>query len=374
MKKVLYVLHDSSYKGANRSFIDYLTTDVKKDATVVFPISDDNELENILKENNIPFARFKIHADYYRKFSIKLWIKQKFAYERFLQSEIKQIDELVGHQFDIVHTNSLTTIVGALFADQYNIPHVWHAREFLKEDFGMTYFNPKLVFFNLMPESNMIFITKAIQEKFGKYCEKNQAVIFNGISNKALPKLPHSGTNLMIAGSLTAGKGQTEAIYAANELIKEHYDIKLHIFGEGEDEAKLKKLVKELGIDNKVIFYGFTNNLFEHRRSMDIALICSKKEALGRVTIESMYAENFVIGANTGGTKELIGENNLHGLLYHQGDYKDLASKIRLVLEKRIETKPIIEAAKLFAFTKCSPEACYREIDKFYDKALKKKQ
>jgi len=374
MAKVLYVLHDSSYKDSNRSFVDYLIADVKKDATVVFPISDDDELERVLKERKIPFARFAIHADYYRKFSIKLWIKQKFVYDKFLEAEINQIDELVGHEFDIVHSNSLTTIVGALFAEHYNIPHVWHAREFLKEDFGITYFKPDLVFYKLMPESNMIFTTKAIQEKFGKYCQRKQTVIFDGVYNGALPKLLHSGTNLMIAGNLTAGKGQTEAIFAVNELIKEHYDIKLHIFGEGEDEAKLKKLVKELGIEKKVVFCGFTKDLFEHRCLMDIALVCSKNEALGREIIESMYAENFVIGANTAGTKELIGENNLHGLLYQQGEYKDLISKIRSILEKTIDIKPIIEAAKLFAFAKCSPDVCDREINEFYSSVLRVKK
>lgn len=373
MKRVLYVLHDSSYKGANRSFIDYLTTKAEKDATVVVPKSDDNQLVDILKKNDIPFARFTIHADYYRKFSFKLWIKQKFLYKKFLEREIAEIDSLVGHDFDIVHSNSLSCIVGAVFAEKFDITHVWHAREFLKEDFGMTYFDPNYVFNHLMTNSNMIFITKAIQEKFGRYCHKKQIVLFNGIEDKSKPKLPHSGTNLMIAGSLTAGKGQTEAILAVNELIKEHYDINLHIFGEGEDEAKLKKLVRELGIEKRVIFYGFTNNLFEHRRYMDLALVCSKKEALGRVTIEAMYAENFVIGADTGGTKELIGENNLHGILYHQGSHADLVSKIRMVLEKNIDVNPILEAAKLFAYAKCSPEACYRSIEKFYEEVTSDK-
>lgn len=373
MKKVLYILHDSSYKGANRSFIDYLTTNMEKDATVVLPKSEDNELIAILQKNHIPYARFTIHADYYRKFSLKLLIKKRFFYKKFLDEEVKEIDALVGHDFDLVHSNSLATIVGAVFAEKFGIPHVWHAREFLKEDFGMTYFEPEYVFHHLMTNSNMIFITKAIQEKFGRYCHRYQKVIFNGISDGSLPKIPHSGTNIMIAGSLTAGKGQEEAIRALNELIKERYDVKLHIFGEGEDKLKLKKLVSALKIEKRVIFYGFTKDLFNHRRLMDIALVCSKKEALGRVTIEAMYAENFIIGANTGGTKELIGENNLHGLLYQQGNYSDLADKIRLVLERRIDTKPIIEAAKIFAYSKCLPESCYREIDKFYDRVLSKK-
>ena len=373
MKKVLYVLHDSSYKGANRSFIDYLLTDIEKDATVVFPISEDNELANILKDHDIPFARFKIHADYYRHFSFKLLIKQKFLYKHFLKEEIDQIDNLVGHHFDIVHSNSLTCIVGALFAQNFSIPHVWHAREFLAEDFGMTYFDPDLVFNHLMPNSNMIFITQAIKEKFVKYGSLHHEVILNGIADNSLPKQPHSGTNMMIAGSLTAGKGQTEAIEAVNELIKEHYDIYLHIFGEGEDDAKLKKLVKELNIEKRVIFHGFAKNLFEERRKMDIALVCSKREALGRVTIESMYAGNFVIGADTGGTKELIGRDNLHGLLYHQGDYRDLVSKIKLVIEHKIDTRPILAAAKIFALSTFSPVVCYQHISEFYDKIVDKK-
>lgn len=42
------------------------------------------------------------------------------------------------------------------------------------------------------------------------------------------------------------------------------------------------------------------------RKKIDVELVCSRSEAFGRVTIESMMSSNPVIGANTGGTKELI--------------------------------------------------------------------
>ncbi len=60
--------------------------------------------------------------------------------------------------------------------------------------------------------------------------------------------------------------------------------------------------------------------------------MCSQSEAFGRVTVEAMMSGCLVIGANSGGTMELVSDNET-GLLYTSGDYSDLAAKIRLALK-----------------------------------------
>ena len=60
--------------------------------------------------------------------------------------------------------------------------------------------------------------------------------------------------------------------------------------------------------------------------------MCSQSEAFGRVTVEAMMSGCLVIGANAGGTMELISDN-VTGLLYTSGDYSDLAEKIKFALK-----------------------------------------
>ncbi len=77
--------------------------------------------------------------------------------------------------------------------------------------------------------------------------------------------------------------------------------------------------MKRFGLKEEVTFLPYVNNLTELRENSDFALVCSRMEALGRVAIEAMLAGLPVIGADTGGTKELIGENEERGYLYRQG-------------------------------------------------------
>ena len=65
-------------------------------------------------------------------------------------------------------------------------------------------------------------------------------------------------------------------------------------------------------------------------------------EALGRVTLEAMLAVNMVIGTYTGGTLELIGENQERGYLYKQGNYRDLAK----VMKELMSFEPVTDNEK----------------------------
>lgn len=68
-----------------------------------------------------------------------------------------------------------------------------------------------------------------------------------------------------------------------------------------------------------------------------------QKEAFGRVTVEAMGSGVPVIGANSGGTVELI-KNKETGLLYCQGDYRDLSEKICQFIENAEYRKKIAES------------------------------
>ena len=69
-------------------------------------------------------------------------------------------------------------------------------------------------------------------------------------------------------------------------------------------------------------------------------LVCSKYEAFGRVTVEAMMAGCLVIGANSGGTIELI-EDGSTGVLFESGDYVDLVNKMIYVIENKNNAKKI---------------------------------
>ena len=103
-------------------------------------------------------------------------------------------------------------------------------------------------------------------------------------------------------------KGQMEAVKALNVLACKGIKLKLLLVGYGIDDYynDIKNYVKQHRLEEYVRFIQYTDDLRSLRESADIGLICSVKEAFGRVTVENFFSQILCIGANTGGTAELI--------------------------------------------------------------------
>ena len=133
-----------------------------------------------------------------------------------------------------------------------------------------------------------------------------------------------------IVGRIEEEKGQYLVLEALAEL--KELDIKALIVGHTMDEAyleSLKQKVKDLGIEEKVVFTGFTREVDAHMQLFDVNVLATPKETFGLVVIEAMMNKVCMIATNKGGPLEIIddGEN---GLLFDRTS-EDLASKIALL-------------------------------------------
>lgn len=369
--KIIYFLHNSDFSGANMSFFDYISTQSEHKSLVVFPKDSNDSLEKKLKELSIDYVRVKMRTGYYSNKNFKTTIKS-FLYKTLLYFDYLKLKKQINfREYDLIHSNSISTQLGAFCAIKQKKIHIWHIREFMKEDYGYNFFNTKMLKQKLLPYSHLIFITNAIKEKWSKYSQKESIVLYNGIKDNSGSRVDNGGNiKCLIAGNLSKAKGQEEAIRAVNAVRNKGFPVLLYIYGEGEDFDYLNSLIKDLRCEDYVFLKGFSYNLFDVRKNIDIALICSKKEALGRVTVESMYAENIVIGSNTGGTNELVtdGEN---GFLYKQGDYNSLADKIVYVIKNKEQMNVIKENALKFAKDYFDPKTYVEKLNSFYEAVLK---
>jgi glycosyltransferase involved in cell wall biosynthesis len=71
-------------------------------------------------------------------------------------------------------------------------------------------------------------------------------------------------------------------------------------------------------VTDRVEFWGYIPDPERAFLAADVALMCSRSEAMGRVTAEAMSACRPVIGFDGGGTAELIDPGRT-GLLYRGG-------------------------------------------------------
>ena len=137
-----------------------------------------------------------------------------------------------------------------------------------------------------------------------------------------------------IVGRIEEAKGQWLVIEALSRL--KNLNIKALIVGHTMDEDYLKNLknrVKELGLEERVIFTGFTKEVNRHFSLMDVAILATPRETFGLVIIEAMANQVAVIATNNGGPLEII-DNGKDGLLFNR-EVEDLADKIELLYNNR---------------------------------------
>lgn len=131
----------------------------------------------------------------------------------------------------------------------------------------------------------------------------------------------------------------------ANLKNKSKIDEKLVLVGDGPDREKLENLVKELKLENDIMFLGKKSNPYIWIKNSKVFILSSKYEGLPTVLIEALVLDIPSISSNClTGPAEIL-ENGKYGELFNIGNAKELEEKILLTLEKRekIKTRDYIE-------------------------------
>lgn len=375
---VLFVFHNSDYySGATRSLLDIIDNYIeKKTINIVALFPKNGTAVDYLVEKGIP-----VYFCFYTELVANInqhWVKKIIAFPyrlvRLLYSSYciyKLKGVLKNNKIDIVYTNTSVIFVGGLINKFFNIPHIWHFREFRKEDQNIDFFFGEKLFFRFAKKysNKIIVISKSMYQKHVINIPKEKLkIIYNDISPKYInPKkcfnLENQKLELLISGTLSEGKGQLDVLKALKILINKGYDLTLNIAGNTECNyfKVLSKFVKDNKLENNVVFHGLVKNMNKLRDKMDIGIVASKCEAFGRVTIEGMLSSLAMIGSNSAGTSELI-EDNFTGLLYKTGNVEELASKIEYLYLNRAEIKRLGQNGFKYAMEKFTTGKCSDSI------------
>lgn len=106
-------------------------------------------------------------------------------------------------------------------------------------------------------------------------------------------------------------KDQHSLIQALHLIKPQCPQAKLILMGDGDLEAELKAQVKSLGLENDVIFAGFVPDAFQYIPLFDAFVLCSTREAFGRVLIEAQVAKTPIIATRTNGIPEVVGDSGI---------------------------------------------------------------
>jgi glycosyltransferase involved in cell wall biosynthesis len=340
MKLALFT-HYAELFGANRSLLGLIDglKPLGAECHVFMPYEGP-----LVKELNLRKVSFSI-------VSFGLWVRDPIEYRhpfvamKRLKGSVGRFSaNLINHRkiakqvsewgADIVHTNSAVIPIGAMVARAAGIPHVWHLREFCDLDYNVRFDLGKWLSVSFIHKSEaLVVVSKAIEAHYihSHAVREKTYLVYNGILTSdqfMIQKELSASTKVSdefvfaIVGIIHPSKGHSLALEAIALLRYDFPRIRLIIAGSG-DESYLRRLADKLGICDCIEFRGFVDDPFVVYREADAVLMCSRAEAMGRVTIEAMAACRPVIARATGGTVELV-DDGCTGLLFY-GDSRALA-------------------------------------------------
>ena len=347
---IMYIAHERNLGGASKSLVTLASEMQRKGHKVIAVVPfKSGQVYRKLLELGIPtikiFFGWWMMPEYWNVF-MKFAFRILYALEWIPQKKIEKI--VKQENIQIIHSNSSAIDIGARASLKMGVSHVWHFREYGKDDYRLEFLKgrKKSIAYINESSSQVVFISKDLREYYSDICDEHCQVIYNGISKEYLneKKYQIDGNRkviFLISGNMQRTKGHMTALRAAEFLVKSgNTGFELWVAGgtaATKDSKEYAKEIQEFAQNNLQGYcriLGRVSDMKKLREETDVELVCSDREAFGRVTVEAMMAGNPVVGANTGANTELI-QDTITGRLYEKGDALDLAGKMQWFIEKK---------------------------------------
>jgi L-malate glycosyltransferase len=150
--------------------------------------------------------------------------------------------------------------------------------------------------------------------------------------------------------------------------IQEQIPAKLMMVGDGPEKEKAEYLCQELGILDKVIFFGNSNEIDKILSYSDLFLLPSETESFGLAALEAMAWKVPVISSNSGGLPE-VNFDGISGFLSTVGDIDAMAENAIKILKNETVLAEFKKNALAVA-TKFDIDTILPLYEALYQKAL----
>lgn len=242
---------------------------------------------------------------------------------------------------DLVHTNSLkAALYGGAAARLASVPAVWHVRDRIADDYLPAAAGRLVRLAGRLLPSAIIANSAATLDALGPGPTRT-AVVPSPVASPGSPGSPAAfarrddGAPLRvgIVGRLSPWKGQDLFLDAFAAAFpggpEEAVVVGDALFGEHGHRDELHRRVRRLGLEGRVEFRGFREDVSAEYDRIDVLVHASTlPEPFGQVVVEGMAAGLAVVAAAAGGPAAVV-DDGVDGLLYPMGDAAALAGALR---------------------------------------------
>lgn len=382
--KVLFIENAGNHNaGAFHSLVSLIVLLRQFGVEGYVAIPDRADGIDMLEENGIPYITMRecsytwmlLKTDGFGKL-----VKMPAKYFVVRMAAYRLAEYARKHGIEIIHENTSACYIGAYVAKITGIKHVWHIREFMEEDFEARIWWRRHAIKLMSSSDAVITISRAINEKYSKeFPAKILHQIYNGINidvfySDSQKDFDCDLIRVLCVGRVCEAKGQALLVKAAGILWNKYQKkIEVVLVGSCDRQAyeKIMGIASKCGIAENVDLLGQRNDIKQIYDSCHVLCMASRCEAFGRVTVEAMMSGCFVLGANSGGTKEIIVEGET-GFLFESENAEALAFRLNEALADRNHMKKMAMQGREYAVQNYSAKKNAKNIYSLYCKLLNK--
>lgn len=266
------------------------------------------------------------------------------AHGRFTLSGVSALRRFIRErQIDIVHTHGYKTDLIGLLATLgtrchiVSTPHGWSVEKDLKLGIYQVVDRVSFAFMSAVAP-----LSEQLQRELSRmpWLRRRLHLIRNGVDLSEVHAAPTACSELETfkargefrlgyIGRLVPAKG-LDTLVRALALVPDRR-VQLCMIGDGPQRDELAALAKQLGVAQRVNFYGYRADRLSFLKQMDAFVLPSLSEGIPRSVLEAMAANVAVVASDIPGCRVLVHDGRT-GLLAPVGDAPALAAAIARVV------------------------------------------
>lgn len=362
--KILYVSHQATLSGAEQALLRLLSHLDRSRFEPLVVLPDEGPLLERLQDLSI--RTWVLPVGWW--IPATHWSAAEFRDQlEGLEERARDLTALaLKKEVDLIHSNTLVTLEGALAAARLGLPHVWHSRGLFNEGFPPSYFNDVSFFFRGIDglSDAIVCVSQGVEEQAARYCRlARRPVIPDGFDAAGFLARPVGSRDDLLRrygiepgeparlvaslGGIQRRKGQLDLIQAVALLRDDFPDLVLILgggAGDAEYLAAVEARIAELGLRKAVRLVGFEPDVRTLLAHAELLVHPSHSEGFGLAILEAMAAGKPVVATRCGGPEEIV-EDGVSGLLVPVADPPALARALRRLLSDRQAAESMGEAA-----------------------------
>ena len=316
MKRILFLIHDLGYGGAERVLVNLVNNIDKSEFDVTVQTLFDVGVNKEYLNNSVHYIgglkkMFRGNVPLMKLFSPKALCKMviKEDYDlvvSFLEGPCSRIvSAYEGKKIAWIHTvHSSTEDVAYSFRnvnemiDCYNsFDKIACVADTVKVNF--------IEFSKTQTECLTLYNVNSIDKIIEKSNENQNTIVksegcFNIVSTGRL---------------INSIKGFDRLISVHKRLLENGVNNKLYILGEGEDHQRLIDLIEAESLKESCFLMGFQDNPYKYIKNADLFVCSSYREGFSTAVTEALVLGVPVVSTEVSGAKELLGDNNEYGIV-----------------------------------------------------------